>query len=732
MSARKVSSESFSSASSECVESPERADWPDCPLALWNGRSPARAAPRRRRRVNLDSLGESLRRLTSPTTQTIQQALQRTVEFYRHRNISSEDGAEEKCVLEKCPFINSQSDDQTDISGILQYTAAIVGIGFPTLRERFGEEFFGLCLEENERVLRSLGGNLQDFFNGFDALLEHARTSYGRRASSESPSFLCKDAHGETDDDTETEKEKGKTLLLHCFNPDPTVGVAMPGLIRAAACRIYQSEVQVEETDPTWLHVASEDGELSADSTPSSSPSPPTSTPPACLSFRIREVRTSLSSSSSSSSSRQLSRSPLDLRISLSTFCRACPFHLVIGPSMEVLQVGEGLRQVGEGLRKPHRTLSFSDSFQLVSPRIPCSFQNILLRLATPFTIRTRPDSSGLDSKEKVMELKGQMIHLPESNSIMFLGSPRVDRLEELMGRGLHLSDIPIHDATRDVILVGEQAKAQDGLKKRMDKLKATLERTHQALEEEKRRTVELLYSIFPGDVAQRLWQGLPVQAKKFDDVTMLFSDIVGFTAVCAQCTPMQVISMLNELYTRFDYQCGVLDVYKIETIGDAYCVAAGLHKKCESHARPIALMALKMMELSEEVLTPDAKPIQLRIGIHSGSVLAGVVGVKMPRYCLFGNNVTLASKFESGSKPRCINVSPTTYQLLRDDRSFSFVPRSRQDLPDNFPKEISGICYFLEAGRSHSHAPLTSTRSAPIRKVSYNIGTMFLRETSL
>lgn len=104
-----------------------------------------------------------------------------------------------------------------------------------------------------------------------------------------------------------------------------------------------------------------------------------------------------------------------------------------------------------------------------------------------------------------------------------------------------------------------------------MDKLKATLEKTHQALEEEKRRTVDLLYSIFPGDVAQRLWQGLPVQAKKFDDVTMLFSDIVGFTAVCAQCTPMQVISMLNELYTRFDYQCGILDVYKVRTAEKLY-----------------------------------------------------------------------------------------------------------------------------------------------------------------
>lgn len=73
------------------------------------------------------------------------------------------------------------------------------------------------------------------------------------------------------------------------------------------------------------------------------------------------------------------------------------------------------------------------------------------------------------------MELKGQMIHVPESCSLMFLGSPRVDKLEELMGRGLHLSDIPIHDATRDVILVGEQAKAQDGLKKRMDKLKVPI-----------------------------------------------------------------------------------------------------------------------------------------------------------------------------------------------------------------------------------------------------------------
>uniref|UniRef100_A0A672LM95 guanylate cyclase n=1 Tax=Sinocyclocheilus grahami TaxID=75366 RepID=A0A672LM95_SINGR len=711
MSSRKISSESFSSMGSDYLESPGEDG--ECPFSrvFWNGRSPVEtlscpfedaadaAVSRRvarRKRVNLDSLGESLRRLTSPTVPSL--TLHSTLTHPQHTQESNAH--------------NSRCDSQTDISGILKYTASILGVDFADIRGRFGEEFFGLCLEENERVLRALGGNLQDFFNGFDALLEHIRTSCGRRALSEAPSFLCKDAPQESEE-TNAESDVGRTLLLHCFNPDTTVGVAMPGLIRAAARRIYQSEVSVEEAPPTWLHTANEDSELSADSSPSSSPSPPSSSSPACLSFLIQEVRTQPTSSlSHTAASRQLSRSPLDLRIGLSTFCRAFPFHLVLGPNMEVLQVGEGLRKQAKS--DPHRTLTFNNSFELVSPRIPCSFQNILLRLSTPFTIRTRPDGSALDSREKVMELKGQMLHLPESNSIMFLGSPRVDRLEELMGRGLHLSDIPIHDATRDVILVGEQAKAQDGLKKRMDKLKATLEKTHQALEEEKRRTVDLLYSIFPGDVAQRLWQGLPVQAKKFDDVTMLFSDIVGFTAVCAQCTPMQVISMLNELYTRFDYQCGILDVYKVR-LGSCVCLEASLSMLCHVY-----------------IVTNAAMIVLLRIGIHSGSVLAGVVGVKMPRYCLFGNNVTLASKFESGSHPRCINVSPTTYQLLRDDRAFTFIPRSRQELPDNFPKEILGICYFLEAGKTQSHASLTSTRSAPIRKVSYNIGTMFLRETSL
>lgn len=730
MSRRKISSESFSSLGSDYLEtSPEEEG--ECPLSklCWNGsRSPpgppgSRAAAmaatpvpaasvaaaaaavaagskraQRRRRVNLDSLGESISLLTAPSPQTIHMTLKRTLQYYEHQVIGYRDAEKNfHNISNRCSSADhSNKEEIEDVSGILRCTANVLGLKFQEIQERFGEEFFKICFDENERVLRAVGSTLQDFFNGFDALLEHIRTSFGKQATLESPSFLCK------------ELPEG-TLKLHYFHPHHTVGFAMLGMIKAAGKRIYHLNVEVEQIENEKF--------CSDGSNPSNY---------SCLTFLIKECETTQITKNIPQGTSQI---PTDLRISINTFCRTFPFHFMFDPNMVVLQLGEGLRKQ---LRcDNHKVLKFEDCFEIVSPKVNATFDRVLLRLSTPFVIRTKPEASGTDNEDKVMEIKGQMIHVPESNAILFLGSPCVDKLDELIGRGLHLSDIPIHDATRDVILVGEQAKAQDGLKKRMDKLKATLEKTHQALEEEKKKTVDLLYSIFPGDVAQQLWQGQQVQARKFDDVTMLFSDIVGFTAICAQCTPMQVISMLNELYTRFDHQCGFLDIYKVETIGDAYCVASGLHRKSLCHAKPIALMALKMMELSEEVLTPDGRPIQMRIGIHSGSVLAGVVGVRMPRYCLFGNNVTLASKFESGSHPRRINISPTTYQLLKREDSFTFIPRSREELPDNFPKEIPGVCYFLEL-RTGPKPPKPSLSSSRIKKVSYNIGTMFLRETSL
>ncbi|XP_013141467.1 PREDICTED: head-specific guanylate cyclase isoform X1 [Papilio polytes] len=383
-----------------------------------------------------------------------------------------------------------------------------------------------------------------------------------------------------------------------------------------------------------------------------------------------------------------------DLRIGVASFCKAFPWHFVTDKRLELVQLGGGFMRLFGTYLATHGS-ALGTYFRLLRPRgVSLDFREILKRVNTPFMFCLKiPGSTSL---AEGLEIKGQMVFCSESDSLLFVGSPFLDGLEGLTGRGLFISDIPLHDATRDVILVGEQARAQDGLRRRMDKLKNSIEEASKAVDKEREKNVSLLHLIFPPHIAKRLWLGEKIEAKSHDDVTMLFSDIVGFTSICATATPMMVIAMLEDLYSVFDVFCEELDVYKVETIGDAYCVASGLHRKIETHAPQIAWMALRMVETCAQHLTHEGHPIKMRIGLHTGTVLAGVVGKTMLKYCLFGHNVTLANKFESGSEPLKINVSPTTYKWLINFPGFEMEPRDRSCLPNSFPKDIPGTCYFL------------------------------------
>ncbi|XP_023219685.1 atrial natriuretic peptide receptor 1-like, partial [Centruroides sculpturatus] len=151
--------------------------------------------------------------------------------------------------------------------------------------------------------------------------------------------------------------------------------------------------------------------------------------------------------------------------------------------------------------------------------------------------------------------------------------------------------------------------------------------------------------------VANQLILGEGVAAEAYDNVTIYFSDIVGFTALSAQSTPMQVVDFLNDLYTCFDSIIENYDVYKVETIGDAYMVVSGLPtKNGNKHVREIARMSLALLNTVKTFPIkhiPEEK-LKLRIGIHTGPCAAGIVGLKMPRYCLFGDTVNTASRMES------------------------------------------------------------------------------------
>ncbi|KAI0227601.1 Atrial natriuretic peptide receptor 1, partial [Lamellibrachia satsuma] len=194
-----------------------------------------------------------------------------------------------------------------------------------------------------------------------------------------------------------------------------------------------------------------------------------------------------------------------------------------------------------------------------------------------------------------------------------------------------------------------------------------------------KANSESLLYKILPKPVAEKLSRGEEVKPESFDSVTIMFTDIAGFTLLAAESSPMDIVNMLNELYTLFDEVIEKHGVYKVETIGDAYMVISGLPvRNGIRHATEIANTALdlKSSASSFKIRHIAGTMLKLRFGVHTGSVVAGVVGLKMPRYCLFGDTVNVASRMESTSEAMMIQLSQTTYAQLMENGDFRMTER--------------------------------------------------------
>ncbi|KAK9875559.1 hypothetical protein WA026_009365 [Henosepilachna vigintioctopunctata] len=272
-------------------------------------------------------------------------------------------------------------------------------------------------------------------------------------------------------------------------------------------------------------------------------------------------------------------------------------------------------------------------------------------------------------TEDKSLRLKGQMIYMDNWKMMMYLGTPVMPNLNSLINSGLYINDLSMHDFSRDLMLAGTQQSVELKLALDQEQQKSKkLEESMRKLDEEMRRTDELLYQMIPKQVADRLRKGEnPIDTcEMFDSVSILFSDVVTFTEICSRIAPMEVVSMLNGMYSIFDRLTERNHVYKVETIGDAYMVVSGAPEKNGNHAERVCDMALDMVDAITDLKDPSTGiHLKIRVGVHSGAVVAGIVGLKMPRYCLFGDSVNTASRMESTSEEMRVHISEYTRALL-------------------------------------------------------------------
>lgn len=199
-----------------------------------------------------------------------------------------------------------------------------------------------------------------------------------------------------------------------------------------------------------------------------------------------------------------------------------------------------------------------------------------------------------------------------------------------------------------------------------------------EALRNEQEQSDRLLLNILPQLIAERLKQKQSTIADSFDEVTVLFADLVGFTELASRLSPTQLVELLNQIFSAFDELSQGYGLEKIKTIGDAYMVVGGLPKPRRDHAEAIAQMALDMQKIINHFNTQNNQALSIRIGINTGPVVAGVIGIKKFSYDLWGDTVNTASRMESQGKANRIQVTEETYKRLKD----KFVLEDRGEIP--------------------------------------------------
>lgn len=390
---------------------------------------------------------------------------------------------------------------------------------------KLGSLYFKHLFNDYEKSLMSIGDSIQSFFNNLsslhESLLKHSE--FGTRFLYLNGKFTGFAPSFRADLEPESEQsvlnifviQEKKTAFLNNF---------YFGLIESAAKLIWNLDVQIKKLKNAELRNSC----LKLDDSSFS------------FVFGYRITLKSLDQSINFITN-ELNLSLLEFNLNSDLIKSTFPFTILIDRNLNIVEFGDSLvRHLGSLILSGYG-LSFLTYFSIETPKLnDYSFESLVINQNNLVVIKIKLVDSKF-AQLKDMEIKGSIVYENDIDCILFLGSPLIQSLEELNDRGLYISDIPIHDAVRDIILVGEQTKAQEGLKFRMEKLKKSILQANEDIQKEKLKNIELLNMIFPSEIAEKLWMGQKVNAHNVENVTLLYSDIVGFTSICSSSEPIEI-----------------------------------------------------------------------------------------------------------------------------------------------------------------------------------------------
>jgi len=211
--------------------------------------------------------------------------------------------------------------------------------------------------------------------------------------------------------------------------------------------------------------------------------------------------------------------------------------------------------------------------------------------------------------------------------------------------------------------------------------LSVVIERSHmyEQLVKEKEKSEALLLNVMPNRIINRIKAGDQNPVEEISEVGVLFADIVDFTQVAARHSAEATLHFLQDVFTQFDHLCEEFDVEKVKTIGDAYMVYAYVISSDKGSLLNFSRFALEMLSTASRIRYPDGRTLQVRVGMHAGPVIAGVIGQKKFAYDMWGDTVNVAARLEATGAPGQVHVSESIYLSLKDD--FAFEPRGEVEL---------------------------------------------------